>query len=613
MNYKKSIKPLFLALIAVTMMAGPSFAADVYLVAKEFDKSVPAGLTVVKMWGFATADSTFTTVGTPTVPGPMITVPSGDATLNIHLRNDLTTEPVSIVIPGQVTSMAPTGFIDGQGRQRVVSFTHETAPGAEGTYTWNNLKPGTYIYHSGTHPAVQVQMGLYGGVKKDAAPGEAYGGKPYDNEVILFFSEIDPALHEAVAGGTYGSAYYPSTIDYLPKYFLINGEPFPDANPILDHPLVTNERVLILFLNAGLKTHVPILQGLYMSVIAEDGNLYPYPKEQYSVLLPAMKTMDAILIPPTGGIYGLYDRRLYLTSNEVSGGGMLTHLQVASVTGAPVAANDSYSVNEDDTLNVPAPGVLGNDTPGSTAILVGDVSAGTLALNSDGSFSYAPNPDFNGTDIFTYKASSGALESNVATVAITVNPANDAPVAVDDAATTVEDTAVIVTVLGNDVEVDGDDLTVSSITQGANGSVTNNGTTVTYTPNTGFTGTDSFTYTANDGSVDSNVATVTVTVDPRVNTPPVAEDDFATTNRNTPVLIDVIANDYDPDGSIDPATVVIVAEPTRRGAVVNHGNGTVTYTPRRNFRGTDVFTHTVNDNEGATSNEATVRVNVVRP
>jgi VCBS repeat-containing protein len=91
---------------------------------------------------------------------------------------------------------------------------------------------------------------------------------------------------------------------------------------------------------------------------------------------------------------------------------------------APVAANDSYSTNEDSALNVPAPGVLVNDTDleGNTLIAtpVTSPNHGTLSLNADGSFSYMPNADFAGIDSFTYKANDGLADSNVATVTITV-------------------------------------------------------------------------------------------------------------------------------------------------------------------------------------------------
>jgi hypothetical protein len=109
------------------------------------------------------------------------------------------------------------------------------------------------------------------------------------------------------------------------------------------------------------------------------------------------------------------------------------------------------------------------------------------------------------------------------------------------------------------------------------------------------------------------VATVSISVNAAQNSPPVAVDDYATTTVNTSVDIDVLANDTDPDGNIDPTTVTIVRDPRRGGTVsVNPATGVVTFTPALNFRGTDVFRYRVSDTAGATSNRARVRVNVTR-
>ena len=120
-------------------------------------------------------------------------------------------------------------------------------------------------------------------------------------------------------------------------------------------------------------------------------------------------------------------------------------ITVTAVNDAPVAADDAYSTAEDTALTVAAPGVLGNDTDPDgdplTAVLVSGPSHGTLTLNADGSFTYTPAANFNGTDSFTYRASDGTADSNLATVTITVTAVNDAPAATDDAYSTAEDTA----------------------------------------------------------------------------------------------------------------------------------------------------------------------------
>jgi hypothetical protein len=195
---------------------------------------------------------------------------------------------------------------------------------------------------------------------------------------------------------------------------------------------------------------------------------------------------------------------------------------------------------------------------------------------------------------------------------------NDDPVAAPDGFTVDEGSSNnTLDVLANDTDVDiGDTLTITAVGPTSNGgTVTNNGTDLSYTaPASPFTGIETFSYTIEDtdGMVPST-ATVTVSVIVPVNQAPVADDDFAETNQNVSVLIDVVTNDNDVDNNLDPTSVVIIDQPSRRGTVVNNLNGTVTFTPRRNFRGTDTFTYTVKDLLGAESNVATVRVNVVRP
>ncbi len=177
-----------------------------------------------------------------------------------------------------------------------------------------------------------------------------------------------------------------------------------------------------------------------------------------------------------------------------------------------------------------------------TAALVVGPTNGTLSLDPNGSFTYTPNPAFSGSDSFTYVANDGTVDSNVATVTITVGAVNDPPVANDDSYTTDEDTPLTVAapgVLGNDTDADGDALTAALVL----GSGPSNGTlalnadgSFTYTPNADFNGTDSFTYRANDGIVFSNQATVTITVN-AVNDAPVAVDDGYTTAEDTPLTV----------------------------------------------------------------------------
>jgi hypothetical protein len=336
----------------VASAAGESYFRNV----KVYEPDPLAGLTEIKMWGFAEDTSGLCYANGPadpacaaavaSSPGPRITVDPTDTDLNIFLTN-LLPDPVSVVIPGQEmpwsdVNNGPTWDNGAVGARpdltrRVRSFGREAANGGNQQYAWTlaqgtALRNGTFTYQSGTNPAVQVQMGLYGAVTKDAdvVGQEAYPGVAYDNEVVLFYSEIDPALHAAVAGGTYGTAAYPSTLRYDPKYFLVNGEPY-DPNVTGSQTtggVAVGEALLIRFLNAGLRTHVPTLNDPYMSVVAEDGNAYPFARTQYSVRLAAGKTMDAILTPTDVGRYAIYDHMLDLTNVGISPGGMISFLKV---------------------------------------------------------------------------------------------------------------------------------------------------------------------------------------------------------------------------------------------------------------------------------------------
>jgi len=209
----------------------------------------------------------------------------------------------------------------------------------------------------------------------------------------------------------------------------------------------------------------------------------------------------------------------------------------------PVANDETYTTNEDTPLTVAAPGVLGNDSDVDgnplTAVLNTSPSNGNLTLNSNGSFSYTPNANFNGSDSFTYRANDGQANSNIATVMITVNPVNDPPTAVGDSYSTNQGTTLTVAVpgvLGNDSDVDGNPLTAGLISNVSNGTLNLAADgSFTYTPAPGFVGTDSFTYRANDGQADSNLARVTITV----TAPPISVEDIQPNTMQAGTTINV--------------------------------------------------------------------------
>ncbi|MCK5247034.1 tandem-95 repeat protein, partial [Candidatus Bipolaricaulota bacterium] len=266
----------------------------------------------------------------------------------------------------------------------------------------------------------------------------------------------------------------------------------------------------------------------------------------------------------------------------------------------PLAIDDLYHVSEGEALHVDAPGIIDNDiaSPGDplTVTLVSSVSHGDLTLHANGSFTYTHDGSETTSDQFTYYVSSDTKDSNIATVTLIIQPVNDVPTAADDEDSTAEDIPVTIDVLSNDSDPDGDLLFVDWVEQAENGSVVNNGGTVTYTPDPNFHGTDTFSYAVTDGNGGQAEASVTVFVT-AVNDPPIAQADSESAEEDTPVTIDVLSNDTDPDG--DSLNIQSVTQPNN-GTETNNGSD-IAYVPDLNFHGVDIFTYTLADGNGGTS------------
>ena len=288
---------------------------------------------------------------------------------------------------------------------------------------------------------------------------------------------------------------------------------------------------------------------------------------------------------------GSYSLTVY--GGSVTNFGVYSFALVDVPNSNPVATDDTATTDEDVAATID---VLSNDT---------DVDGDTLSItsvtqpvngvvaNNGTDVTYTPDANFNGTDSFNYIVSDGNGGSDTATVTVTVNPVNDDPAATDDTAVTNEDMSVLVDVLANDTDIDGDSLSIASVTQPANGLLVNNGMDVTYTPNPNFNGTDTLNYTVSDGNGGTSTATVNITINP-VNDNPVANDDTAAADEDVSISINVLSNDTDVDG--DQLVVENVTQPAN-GTVTNNG-ADVTYTPNANFNGTDTFTYTVSDGNG---------------
>jgi VCBS repeat-containing protein len=190
----------------------------------------------------------------------------------------------------------------------------------------------------------------------------------------------------------------------------------------------------------------------------------------------------------------------------------------------PIAIDDAHSTNEDVDLTIVSPGVLANDNDvdgdALTAVVDTLPSNGTLSLNSDGSFTYLPDPNFDGTDSFTYLVNDGIEDSNPATVTITVNPINDNPVSVDDTGMLTQGGTLNMPapgVLGNDNDPDGDALVVTAtpVSPPSYGTLTlNPDGSYTYIHDGTATTSDSFVYQACDSASLCDIASVLVTISP---------------------------------------------------------------------------------------------------
>ena len=290
-------------------------------------------------------------------------------------------------------------------------------------------------------------------------------------------------------------------------------------------------------------------------------------------------------------------------------------ITVTPVNDAPVASAGSLTVAEDSAANAGSVNAADTDGDPLSYALASGPANGTATVSSNGSYTYTPNANFNGSDSFTFTASDGSVDSAPATVAVTVTPVNDAPVANADTASVVANGSVTINVLANDSDIDGDHLSVAAGNPSSINGVTvinNSDGSFTYTDSTGTTGTDSFSYTLTDGTVS---VTGTVTVNVVANASPVI-----TQGASVSVTMD---EDGDPtafslsldatDAENDPLTWSITS-PAANGSASASGTGVGTgvgYTPNVDFNGTDSFVVGVSDGTSTTTIRVDVTINPI--
>jgi hypothetical protein len=317
---------------------------------------------------------------------------------------------------------------------------------------------------------------------------------------------------------------------------------------------------------------------------------------------------------PTAGFVGTTS--FSYTISDGFGGNSTATVAIDVTNRNPIAKADTYTTRPNQTLNVAAPGLLGNDSdPDGDALNVSVLNVtglkGLITPYADGHFNFTPTTNFAGTTSFTYTISDGVGGRSTATA--TINVVNSVPVAGNDhyavhAGRTLDISAP--GLLANDRDADSDALSVAVVNvSGLRGTLTPYADGhFSFTPTAGFVGTTSFSYTISDGFGGNSTATVAIDV---TNRNPIAKADTYTTRPNQTLNVaapGLLGNDSDPDG--DALNVSVLNVTGLKGTITPYADGHFNFTPTTNFAGTTSFTYTISDGVGGRST-ATATINVV--
>jgi large repetitive protein len=282
---------------------------------------------------------------------------------------------------------------------------------------------------------------------------------------------------------------------------------------------------------------------------------------------------------------------------------VIVTITVTAVNDTPQANDDGSAGSPAVTMNEDYPkgvvvDVLANDTGLGDRPITVTATNGTATVNPDNTVTYTPNANENGDDTLTYTVTDTDGETSTARIFARIFPVNDPPEAIDDRKPTGEDEIVTLNVLANDNDPEGelDSSSLRVVTHPQHGQTTVNADgSITYNPNANFNGTDTFTYEVCDAQGECDTATVEIPV-AAANDAPIASDDLVTTDGGSPIRIDVLANDEDPEGGegLDPSSVEVTKNPAR-GTTAVSPDGSITYGPEANFDGGDAFTYRVCD------------------
>ncbi len=301
-------------------------------------------------------------------------------------------------------------------------------------------------------------------------------------------------------------------------------------------------------------------------------------------------TAPDLTYTPEAGYIGEDSLSFETSDGQASSAPALVSITVTRTNHQPVADAQAVATAEDTSLAITLNGTDPDSDPLSFSVVSAPAN-GSLSGTAP-NLSYTPNANFNGSDSFTFTANDGLVNSAPATVEITVTAVNDAPVANFQAVSLAEDGAVAITLSGADAE--GDPLSFSLASSPAHGALTGTAPDLTYTPEANFYGPDSFSFTVNDGALDSAPASVSITVT-SVNDLPVANPQSLATNEDTALAITLTGSDL--EGS---ALSFSIASAPAHGSLSGTAPN-LTYTPAANYSGADSFTFTANDGQASSA------------
>jgi len=535
---------------------------------------------------------------TPVADGQSVTLDE-DASIGITLSGTdidgdsliytVQTQPTNGILSGDAPDLTYTPNADYNGAD---SFTFKVN---DGTVDSSSATVSITVTPINDAPIANPQSVI---TNENTAVGITLTGTDIDEDELTFEVTSDPS-HGSLSGIAPDLTYTPS-VGYFGsdsfEFTVSDGTATSSAAEVsitvtdVNWPPVANGQEV--------NTNEDTALGITLTGTDPDGNTLNYSVTGEPTNGTISGTAPELTYTPDADYNGADSFTFTVDDGQLTSDPATIQITVNAVNDAPVAEAQSVSVDEDASIEITLNGTDVDGDPITYAIQTapehGNLS-GTGAAQT-----YTPYTDLNGADSFTFVVNDGTVESVSATVNITINPVNDAPVADPQSVVTNENTAATITLTGSDV--DGDSLTYAVTVEPTNGTLTGTAPDLIYTPDTGFDGSDSIEFTVTDGTVTSSPAVVSITVTD-VNSAPIAEGQTVSTDEDTALAVTLTG--IDPDGN--PLNYAVTEQPTN--GTLSGTEPELIYTPNDNFYGADSFTFTVEDGQ-LTSDPATVSIAV---